>query len=657
MNRPVLYALATCWLLMSSRLFAAEALFLLGPQVSAQSTAGHPANSALKAILDDQTTVQVNQLTLDAGLLTTDMQELAFPLEEGLVVVASKFQAEFASTRLFTWHGRLPDQRMINAGVQTGKEVPVDELNSAILVRNGDQVSGSIHYLGQLYQIVPVGVGEHVIVKVDTSKYPEDLVLPVDPPLEHSPAAPTSTALSAIRVLLIYTNQAKAAWPDMEGHAALMFAEANQGMAHSDVPIYFESAGVYHLDYSDKQGTDGYSQMLVDLRTPTHAALGGPVSLLREQQRADLVVMVSKASIYCGLAYVNAPKGYAFSIVSCPTGNYTFAHEMGHNFGLNHYSDVPAGQYGDGFGYQQKGHSPFWRTTMAYDCIPACPRGNYWSSPNRTYNGLPMGIAGIHNSVRVLNLRREVLANFYPPLEAQLPVGQLEIPLDVEANQTFVARAIATDPGGSTLDYAWSAPGFTPEVGSADSLSLKAPNVAQPLRKPISVKLTNAYGTTLLNKTLTIRPAIAPITATMDIPPTVIAGGQLPVKVDAYSSTDKPLTYAWSRTAGMYTGTTGGRPSGIYTAADVDKDTNTTIYVTVSDGTNEVKRSSSVVILTALALCAAPWEEEKIYATVNEKASYAGYNYEVAHWTQRQRPDLNAGPEGKPWRKLSSCSH
>lgn len=634
MNRHWIYALTACLLLISPRLFAAEELFLLGQPVSAQTTASQPQNSALQAILDDKATVKVNRLTLNVEVLTEDTQELAFPLEEGVVVVASKFQVESPNTALLTWHGRLPDQRTVNPGAQAGKEVPVDELNSVLLVRHGNNVTGSIHYLGQLYQIMPVGAGEHVIVKVDTSKYPEDIVLPSEPSRELPPSAPARNALSIIRVLLIYTNQAKQAWPDMDGHAALMFAEANQGMTHSQVPVYFENAGVYHLDYSDLPGADGYSKMLADLRTPAHATLGGPVNVLREQQRADLVVMVSKAPAYCGLAYVNSTKELAFSIVSCPTGNYTFAHEMGHNFGLNHYSDVPAGRYGDGFGYQQSWYSPFWRTTMAYDCKPACPRVNYWSNPERTYNGLPMGIAGIHNSVRVINLRREVLANFYPPLDAQLPVGQLEVPLDVEANQTFVARVI----GGTALNYAWSAPDFRPEVGSTDSLILKAPNVAQTLQKSISVTLTNAHGSIPLNKTLTIRPAVAPITATMDIPPTVIAGGQLPVKVDAYSATDKPLTYAWSRTPGMYTGTTGGRPSGIYTAADVEKDTNTTIDVTVSDGKDEVKRSSNVVILAAQALCAAPWEEEKIYATLNEKASYAGYNYEVAHWTQRQRP-------------------
>lgn len=76
-------------------------------------------------------------------------------------------------------------------------------------------------------------------------------------------------------------------------------------------------------------------------------------------------MLVTNARGLCGLAYVNAPKAYAFSVLSCPTGTYVFAHEMGHNFGLSHNSDVPAGVHGDGFGYRQTTQPPFWRTIMS----------------------------------------------------------------------------------------------------------------------------------------------------------------------------------------------------------------------------------------------------------------------------------------------------
>jgi hypothetical protein len=56
--------------------------------------------------------------------------------------------------------------------------------------------------------------------------------------------------------------------------------------------------------------------------------------------------------------------------------------------------------------------------------------------------------------------------------------------------------------------------------------------------------------------------------------------------------------------------------------------------------------------------CAPPWVASKAYSVNNEKVSYDRYNYEVAHWTQNQRPDLNWVITGsaKPWRRLAPCT-
>lgn len=738
------------YLLGAYPLFAAEELFILGEPITAQSALGRHASAPLAAVLGDRTTQAVNQLILHADALTESTQEIALPLEQGLVVTASRFQTELTNDGMLTWHGRLPDMRTKNRrSAGNRQEAPVDELNAVTLVRHGDNIWGSIRYRGQFYQVTPLGGGEHVIVKVDETKYPDDLVVPGDQSGAVQTIAQPSQALSIIRVMLIFTKQASEAWPDTQGLGALMFAEANQGVRNSSVRVHFENAGVFPINYSDQSGADGYKKMLNELENPTEASLGAPVAKLRDQHKADLVVLVSKASGYCGLANVNSSKATAFGVISCPTGNFTFAHEMGHNFGLSHNSDVPGGIYGDGYGYQQNLKSPYWRTIMSYDCTPiACPRVNYWSDPDRTYDGLQMGIAGINNSVRVINLRREVLANFYPPVNDEPPSVQLDVPLDVAANQTFIARAIASDPMGNPLTYKWSAPGFAPGDGTSDSLALKAPAVSQDEQKTLSVEVSNPYGTTRQSKTITVMAPDAPISAQMNIPATVASGGQLPVSVEAYSATGLPLTYAWSRTGGMYTGTTGGKPNGVYTAVNVDKDTNTRIDVVVSDRTHQVSLSSPVIILAAPVIaepvarisgattaeaatpvalsgsgssgnqliyawtaagftpasstlpdptfiapastgnrnitllvtdslgltasashqieviqppsntCAPPWIASKAYAVINEKVSYDGYNYEVAHWTQNNRPDLNWAPSGdaKPWRRLDTCS-
>ena len=224
---------------------------------------------------------------------------------------------------------------------------------------------------------------------------------------------------------------------------------------------------------------------------------------------------------------------------------------------------------------------------------------NYWSNPDHTYDGLPMGVAKINNSARVINLRRDTLANFYPPFIGEPPAAQLRVPREVDANQTFLVRVIAADSRRNPLRYHWTAADFIPSEGTTASLTLTAPDVAQDTHYPISVDVSGTYGTTRLNATIKVRPAPPPITATLKIQPVVPSGGKLPIRVDAQSPTGLPLSYAWSRTAGMYEGSIGNRPQGVYTAATVIKDTPTTIKVVIKAGPYELERSAPVTILAA----------------------------------------------------------
>ena len=65
--------------------------------------------------------------------------------------------------------------------------------------------------------------------------------------------------------------------------------------------------------------------------------------------------------------------------------------------------------YGHGYQYNT---SPKWRTIMAYACSGGCPRLNYWSNPNKLYNGKPMGTTTRSDNTRVLNTTRGTVAAF-----------------------------------------------------------------------------------------------------------------------------------------------------------------------------------------------------------------------------------------------------
>jgi hypothetical protein len=168
-----------------------------------------------------------------------------------------------------------------------------------------------------------------------------------------------------------------------------------------------------------------YSQNLSDL---TSGAPLAATRTLRETYGADLVVLVREAGAYCGIGWMPTPptagtSAYGFSVVSrgCIT-NHTFAHELGHNLGLNHDRHVvtspPAGSYN--YGYVNTVDRV--RTVMAYNnkCAEqgfSCPRVPFFSTPSRFYNdsvvvGLPLSNPQAAFAARQLNLNRAAVAGY-----------------------------------------------------------------------------------------------------------------------------------------------------------------------------------------------------------------------------------------------------
>ena len=94
------------------------------------------------------------------------------------------------------------------------------------------------------------------------------------------------------------------------------------------------------------------------------------------------------------------------------TGYYSFGHEIGHLQSARHdpANDPTNSPYAYGHGYQYP--SGGWRTIMAYACSSGCTRLNYWSNPNRTYNGVPMGTTTRSHNQRVLENTKATVAAF-----------------------------------------------------------------------------------------------------------------------------------------------------------------------------------------------------------------------------------------------------
>ncbi|MCS3512392.1 S8 family peptidase [Pseudomonas grimontii] len=150
-----------------------------------------------------------------------------------------------------------------------------------------------------------------------------------------------------------------------------------------------------------------------------------------------------------------------------------------------------------------------------------------------------------------------------------------------------------------------------------------------------------------------------PPTGRLALPEEVKSGEAFSAHVYAESPAQKPLSFLWW--APTLSPPEGTSQTMQFNTHVVPVDTPTSISVDVSDGTNTLRLTESLILKAPdtppIGDCAAPWVASKAYASVSEKVSYSGYNYRVAHWSQNARPDLNFVETGaaKPWLRLGTC--
>ena len=66
------------------------------------------------------------------------------------------------------------------------------------------------------------------------------------------------------------------------------------------------------------------------------------VHAVRDEYAADLVGLITAHKDSCGRAWLDATEPYGFSITgyNCEIGDYSFAHELGHNMGNSTTTDT-----------------------------------------------------------------------------------------------------------------------------------------------------------------------------------------------------------------------------------------------------------------------------------------------------------------------------
>jgi hypothetical protein len=283
--------------------------------------------------------------------------------------------------------------------------VPLSQVT--LVVQDGLLVGHVVTPAGS-YQVRRAGSGVHVVYEVDPSAFPpEREPIPVDiPDGAHAWPGPEPQADdgSIIDVLVVYTPAARVAEGGTQAMNALIdlaVAETNTSYANSLINqrlnlIHTAEVSYYEFDIV---------QALYAVTDPDDGLMDN-VHTLRDSYAADEVVLIThiQGSPYCGVSWLmstvsTAFESNAFAVVhrACATGYYSFGHELGHNMGARHdwYVDSGVTPYTHSHGYVNAADR--WRTVMAYnsECADrgfSCTRLQYWSNPDVTQGGDPMGV-------------------------------------------------------------------------------------------------------------------------------------------------------------------------------------------------------------------------------------------------------------------------
>ena len=347
--------------------------------------------------------IRARFVAVDMALLTPTAETLSVNPFAGLewTAVRDNIERHPLYPNSFSWQGHL-------------EGVP---LSQATFTVHEGIVVGKIAMPGGVYELRH-NAGATEIIHLNQTAFTDhgQALIGVEPGNVRAPQAPQALADdgSTIDVMVLYTPQARVGaggTSAIEATIQLAVSETNQAYANSGVNQRMFLVHTAEVTYNET--TDGGTD-LGRLRDPGDGFMD-EIHGWRNTYHADFVALIVEDMIYqsvavCGLGYrPNALndasfESSAFSVTArgCATGNYTFGHEVGHNMGLNHdwYADgdLPPVNQAHGYAHPSPNSNERWRTVMAYNNLCAanggsCVRLLYFSNPNQTYTGDPMGVA------------------------------------------------------------------------------------------------------------------------------------------------------------------------------------------------------------------------------------------------------------------------
>ena len=376
---------------------------------------------AARSLSEDPLVVRVRRVGLDLEALApltnvlergADLPIVRLNLFEN-VVIESPVESVDLTASGYSW-----------SGVVVG-----DPMGSVAVAINGDVVSGIVRTMGRVYLIRSVGSGQYSIREVDRSGLPDGA-----PPLVPRSVVEADPEPSVfvddpgrVDIAVFYTPAARQDAGGTDEITALIdawVADTNGAYLRSDIQHRLNLVLREQVSYTEGEDSEDEStvrQAIACLEKADDGCLDA-LHARREQYAADLVHLIvggpsPSVSSVCGIAGLT--RSFGVSHLVC--GSNTFAHEIGHNSGVDHdryvayneecetdtetpcFTDFPSAY---AYGYvNQSGlisnsrRERRWRTLMSYSdqCSEAevyCVGIMRFSNPDHSWYGDWLGVSG-----------------------------------------------------------------------------------------------------------------------------------------------------------------------------------------------------------------------------------------------------------------------